>query len=190
MITLKKFVSGIIVGALLFAGASAFAAPSSLIGQRVQGIFSIEQGGKKLADAVIINGSAYAPVRAVADATGSSLIVEGKKIIMNETTTTTTTTTTTSSTEGNIKISDLKVQREKINSEITRLENGIKDLEENVLPGFRESAEILKNNKGAGETAKAALDQYEAILSKHKSDFAALQQQLADINAQIAALEK
>lgn len=44
---MKKFVSGIVVGVFLFAGVSAFAAPSSLIGQKVQGLFSIEQGGKK-----------------------------------------------------------------------------------------------------------------------------------------------
>lgn len=33
---------------------------------------------------MIIKGSAYAPVKAVADAAGASLTVEGKKIIMSE----------------------------------------------------------------------------------------------------------
>ncbi|KUP22424.1 hypothetical protein [Paenibacillus sp. DMB5] len=81
---MKKFVSGIIVGVLLFAGVTAFANSSSLIGQKVQGLFSIEKGGSKIADAVIINGSAYAPVRAVAEAVGTNLAVEGKKIIMSD----------------------------------------------------------------------------------------------------------
>lgn len=52
------------------------------------------------------------------------------------------------------------------------------------------SAEILKNNKGADETAKAVLEQYEAILLKHKSDLTVLQQQLSDVDMRIAELEK
>lgn len=81
---MKKFVSGIIVGAFLFAGVSAFADSSSLIGQKVQGLFVVEKGGNKIADAVIINGSAYAPVRAVSQAAGVGLTVEGKTIKMSE----------------------------------------------------------------------------------------------------------
>lgn len=81
---MKKFFSGVIVGACLFMGASAFADGGSLIGQKVQGLFSVEKSGEKVADAVVINGSAYAPVRAVSDATGTDLKVDGKKIIIQE----------------------------------------------------------------------------------------------------------
>ncbi|MFD1908232.1 hypothetical protein ACFSQ7_35905 [Paenibacillus rhizoplanae] len=42
----------------------------------------MEQDGKKIADAVIINGSAYVPVRAMSEATGTGLAVEGKRITM------------------------------------------------------------------------------------------------------------
>lgn len=82
--TLKKFISGIIVGGFLFAGASVFADSVSLIGQKVQGLYSVEKDGAKVADAVVINGTAYAPVRAVSDATGTGLTVEGKRIIIQE----------------------------------------------------------------------------------------------------------
>lgn len=69
----------------MFGGVSVFADSASLIGQKVQGLFSIEkQSGGKIADAVIINGTAYAPVRAVSEATGVQLAVEGKKIIMED----------------------------------------------------------------------------------------------------------
>ncbi|KGE20062.1 hypothetical protein [Paenibacillus wynnii] len=81
---MKKFISGVIVGLFLFAGASVFADSSSLIGQKVQGLFSVEKSGTKIADAVIINGSAYAPVRAVAQAAGVELTVEGKTIKMSQ----------------------------------------------------------------------------------------------------------
>lgn len=76
---MKKFVSGLVVGVLLFVGATVFADSTSLIGQKIQGIYTIEKNGKKVADAVIINGSAYAPVRSVAEASGTTLKVEGKK---------------------------------------------------------------------------------------------------------------
>lgn len=78
---MKKFVTGLIVGVLLFTSVSVFAAPTSLIGQKVQGLFSIEKNGTKIADAVIINGSTYAPVRALAEVTGTNLNVEGKKLL-------------------------------------------------------------------------------------------------------------
>lgn len=79
---MKKFLSGMIAGLFLFAGATVFADSSSLIGQKVQGLFVIEKSGVKVSDAVVINGTAYAPVRAVSEATGVTLQVEGKKIIM------------------------------------------------------------------------------------------------------------
>ncbi|OMF89486.1 hypothetical protein [Paenibacillus sp. FSL R7-0337] len=58
VLTLNKFISGFITGALLFGGVSAFAASSGLIGQKVQGLFTIEKAGVKVADAVVIKGSA------------------------------------------------------------------------------------------------------------------------------------
>ncbi|WP_339314636.1 DUF4352 domain-containing protein [Paenibacillus sp. FSL R10-2734] len=78
---MKKFISGFVAGALLFGGASAFAA-SGLLGQKVQGVFTVEKDGAKIAEAAIINGSAYAPLRAVADATGTEIGIQGKKIII------------------------------------------------------------------------------------------------------------
>lgn len=80
---MKKFITGIVVGALLFGAVPAFAnSVKSLIGTKVTGIYTVEQDGKKLTDGVVINGSAYVPVRAIAEATGTGLTVEGKTIIL------------------------------------------------------------------------------------------------------------
>ncbi|MBY9082389.1 hypothetical protein KIH86_13830 [Paenibacillus sp. HN-1] len=180
---MKKFVSVIVVGLLLLVAVPVMAATNSLIGQKVQGVFSIEKGGKKVADAVIINGVAYAPVRSVADATGAKLTVEGKKIVMSDGT-----AATASSTP--VTLEKLKSDRQEITNQISTLTAGIKDLEENVLPGFRENAEINKNNKGVAETTQAALDLYENMLSQKKAELADLQKQLDSIDAQIAELQK
>ena len=85
---MKKKVIGAIAGALLLTSVTVFADSASLVGKKVQGLFTVEQNGKKVADAVIIDGVAYAPVRAVSEAAGVELKVEGKKIIMSESETT------------------------------------------------------------------------------------------------------
>lgn len=79
---MKKKIVGIVAAALLLGGSIGFAANTSLIGAKVAGLYSIEQNGKKIADAVIINGSAYVPVRTMSEATGTGLTIEGKTIIL------------------------------------------------------------------------------------------------------------
>ncbi|WP_054955000.1 hypothetical protein [Paenibacillus dakarensis] len=81
---MKKFVSGMIVGLLMFAGVSVFADSSSLVGRTVSGIFSVVMNGEQLSEAVIIDGKAYAPVRSIAEATGTDIKVKGKRIIIQD----------------------------------------------------------------------------------------------------------
>lgn len=79
---MKKIMAAALVSLSLLVGASAYAASSNLVGQKVQGLFAVKKDGIKIADAVIINGVAYAPVRAVSEAVGINLSVSGKEIIM------------------------------------------------------------------------------------------------------------
>lgn len=81
---MKKFIFGFVVGALLFGSVSAFAA-SGIIGEKVQGLLNVEKKGNKIADAVVVNGIAYAPVRALSESLGADLKVEGKKIVLDTT---------------------------------------------------------------------------------------------------------
>lgn len=80
---MKKFIVGVFVGAILFGGSSVLASSvKSIMDAKVTGLYIVEQGGKKIADGGVINGSAYVPIRAIADATGTSFTIEGKKIIL------------------------------------------------------------------------------------------------------------
>lgn len=82
---MKKIITGFLLGAMIFGSVPAFAASiKNLIGAKVTGIYTVEQNGKRIADGVIINGSAYVPVRSMAVATGTELTVEGKTIILGE----------------------------------------------------------------------------------------------------------
>lgn len=79
---MRKKIVGIVAAALLLGGSIGFAASSSLIGAKVSGMYTIKQDGKKIADAIVVNNSAYVPVRTMSEATGAGLTVEGKTIIL------------------------------------------------------------------------------------------------------------
>jgi hypothetical protein len=169
---LKKFVSGVIVGVLLFAGASVFADSASLIGKKVQGLYTIEKSGKKVADAIIIDGSAYAPVRAVAEATGAGLSVEGKKIIMSD-----------NDVPQSVQISALQNKIATLEYNVNSAKdiiNGYESMINMVLksPGYDAEKDAEKLN---GLEAKIAEQQQ--IIDKSNVEIAALQ-------AQVTALEK
>ncbi|WP_342439348.1 hypothetical protein NSS79_10755 [Paenibacillus sp. FSL L8-0436] len=182
---MKKFVSGLIVGVLLFAGASAFADSSSLIGQKVQGLFSIERNGTKVADAVVINGSTYAPVRAIAEATGSKLTVEGKKIIMAERSDAAPAVGETTQVEPVA----LEAEREKLKAEIEKKTKGIEEFQKSQIDFW--DVLIAENpNSTTIPQWKAAKEKYSVMLEQLKTELATLQTKLTEIDAKLAASSK
>lgn len=82
---MKKWVyllSGIIIGVVVTASSGAAVAQvKSLIGQKVTGEYTVNVNGKTLDDkGVVVNGRTNAPVRAISDAFGAQLTIEGKTI--------------------------------------------------------------------------------------------------------------
>lgn len=75
-------VSGILIGAVVATSGSAAAAQiKSLIGQKVSAELTVVVNGKELPNkAPVINGVTNAPVRAISDALGADLQLEGKVI--------------------------------------------------------------------------------------------------------------
>lgn len=186
---MKKFVSGVIVGLLLFSGASVFADSVNLVGQKVQGLFSVEKGGKKIADAVIINGSTYAPVKALADATGAKLDVKGKTITVQENESGGTASTGTSI-ASSTKLENFKNKRALVSYEISKREAGIKGTEEDTIPFHEKLAEELANNGTLGQQHRDAVISYKKVVEKMKAELVTLKQQLTDLDSQIAELQK
>ncbi|MEK3836436.1 hypothetical protein [Paenibacillus sp. FSL R7-0128] len=176
---MKKFISGVVVGVLLFAGGSVFANSVSLIGQKVQGIFSIESNGAKVADAIVVNGSAYAPVRAVADATGAKLTVEGKKIKMEA----------AADTSLNVA-AQLINERADVVRKITALENEAKTLTERDIPTSERLAKELANNGNLGKEHAQNVESYRARLAEIGTQVTGLQTQLTAIDAKITKLSE
>ncbi|EFM10176.1 hypothetical protein PaecuDRAFT_3135 [Paenibacillus curdlanolyticus YK9] len=168
---MKKFISGVIVGAVLFAGGSVFADSVGLVGKKVSGTYTIERDGKKVADAAIIDGSAYAPVRAVAQAAGTSLKVEGKKIIMG-----------TETTSVEVEISRINLEISNVQKAIENKQGGIKLYETDIIP---RAEQMAKNTVGTDQEA-----QYAEWLAKRQTELANLKQELADLEAELADLNK
>lgn len=174
-LTLKKFISGVIVGLFLFAGASAFADSASLMGQKVQGLFSVEKDGVKVADAVVINGSTYAPIRAVSEATGTDLSVEGKKIIIS--TKEVAKVNTTSSVKEKQKQSNIERLNkvvEKMNAEIAQYEGFL--AAENLKLANESSAEAKQNIKDSINMLEINIQRSQETLKSAQAQLAELQQ--------------
>jgi hypothetical protein len=169
----KKFVSGFVVGALLCLSTSVFADSVNLIGQRVQGVFAVEQGGEHIANAVVVGGSAYAPVRALAEATGTDIKVEGKRIIMSESST---------------SLADLQAERDSVVAEIAKRQKNIADLQTNIIPMFDAQAAELSTNGKLADNARKTADAYRTVVAEQIAEIADLQARLSEIDAEIAAL--
>ncbi|MBQ4899369.1 hypothetical protein KB559_11025 [Paenibacillus sp. Marseille-P2973] len=108
-IVYSSFFSVLII-CLLAAGVSA--ATNSLIGKKVQAVVSVKVDGKQVKDAVVIDGTTYAPVRSFSEASGYSVKVSKGEVLL--------TTTET------INRSEEEVVRElKIKNQLNILENNI-----------------------------------------------------------------
>jgi hypothetical protein len=181
---MKKKVIGIAAVALLLGGSLGFAASSSpLVGAKVTGLFTVQKvDGTKIADAVVINGSTYVPIRAIGEATGTQITVEGKRVILQsksgaapvaikETTQVTPT--------------DLQTKKVSLEAEIEKKNAHIADLEKNVIPPLVAMAKELANNGTLGQDAQKSADDYKALLEQRKKELTFLQARLAEIKAQL-----
>ncbi|MEK3699636.1 hypothetical protein NYE33_21905 [Paenibacillus sp. FSL R10-2199] len=151
---MKKKIFVIMTSALMLGGSIGFAAASSpLIGAKVQGLFTVQKAnGTKIGDAIIINGSAYAPVRAVAEAVGTNLTVEGKKIIMSDNQ-----TIASDSTISNGTSTDKSDSREFIEYKIRAAESEIESAQ-GAIKGLEDSKEKVKMYPADYPTEQQQLD--------------------------------
>lgn len=182
---MKKFVSGVIVGIMLFAGASAFADSVGIIGKKVTGTYTIKnEAGERIADAAIIEGSAYAPVRALSAATGTELVVEGKEIIMS-----TVSGNTSKGLKFEAEMQVLETQKMMIEKRLLEARGGVNLYDTDIIPRAEEYA---RNSVGTKEESQHAnwLSARKAEREKYAQEIVDLEKQLTELNAQIAELQK
>lgn len=81
---MKKFIMGLIVGLALSLAVTAYAEDiKSLVGKQVDGQAAVVLDGEELSvQAVIIEGTSYAPIRAVGEAVGKEVDWKEGKVVM------------------------------------------------------------------------------------------------------------
>lgn len=72
---MKKVIYSAIASLLVLGSltASVYAGTNSLIGKKVQSVISVTVNGKQVKDAIVIDGTTYAPVRSFSEAAGYSI---------------------------------------------------------------------------------------------------------------------
>lgn len=180
---MKKFIAGVAVGALIFGAVPVFAdSIKSLVGTKVTGVYTVEQDGKKIADGAVLNGSAYVPVRAIANATGTSLTVEGKKITLGS---------KTIQDDSNSKVNQmvtLESKKKDILEGIKGAEGGVQRYETDILPRAQKNHEDTIGTDTEGYY-KGWLDDRTAEYNEYKDKLAQLQAELKEVEAQIETLK-
>lgn len=82
---MKKLLYSAIAGLAILASltVSVYAAPNSLIGKKVQSVISVSVNGKVVKDAIVIDGTTYAPVRSFSEAAGYTVTFERGGVNLN-----------------------------------------------------------------------------------------------------------
>lgn len=186
---MKKFISGIIVGVLIFAGATVFAdTAKNLFGKKVEGTFEVVFNGEKINDAAVIEGSTYLPVRSISEAAGINIAVEGKTISL------------TTQTEGSV-VDDLEVDkankaRSMITSKISIQLNTIETHNRNIIieeseglpPLVKRLAELKAADDGS-DVAKQGITIVEGKIADSNAYIADLKAKIATAEAEIEQLK-
>jgi hypothetical protein len=127
-VIMKRYLIGFIVGAIVASSTTAFADDiKSLIGKQVEGEVPVIVDGKEIAkSAVIIDGSSYAPVRAIGEALGRNVGFKDSKVIVEKTEVKVIPTETV---ERSLRFYDLQTKQKELTNQIVELYTIIKPYE-------------------------------------------------------------
>lgn len=170
---MKKIVVGVIIGFVLAFAASAYADEiESLIGKKIEGEFPVTINGQRLdKKAIVIDGTSYLPVRAIADAVYQNVYFDADLGI-------------TLTSKGELSLPEVQPGTEPAASkddQISDVRTQIKEIEGRIVAIENSKKRLIEAAKLAGTG-----DPDFTISDAKISD---LQAQKADLEAQLAALE-
>lgn len=70
---MKKFVSGLLVGALLMFSSQAFGEGISYLGKKIDGQVTVQVNGQAIGEAIVVQGKSFAPVRDIVNSFGGTV---------------------------------------------------------------------------------------------------------------------
>lgn len=161
-IDMKKYIVGFLVGAIFTLSTSVFADDiKSIIGQSVQGTAVVSLDDKEIGSAVIINGTSYAPVRTISEASGLS-VDYSKGVVKMKTK------------AKQYSVDDIQKEIDKYTALIASTEEGITRANASIEAGNLSEDELnyLTENKTKREKL---VESYKAKISELQSQLAELQ---------------
>ncbi|MBE7901058.1 2,' 3'-cyclic nucleotide 2'-phosphodiesterase [Paenibacillus polymyxa] len=191
--------SGVLIGAVVATAGSSFADQvKSLVGEKVAGEYAVKVNGNSLVEnAIVVDGKAHVPLRAVTDSLGVNLKVDGKTIQIES--------SNTSSKQTNVEVENTEVKASsgkyqgwpasKLEDRKVELEKFINDTEKDKknlqqsLEKYSKFREEYAGNKKAMDTLDSKTKGTEEVLQEAETNIAKYKTELEEINKAIAALK-
>ncbi|AET60269.1 hypothetical protein HPL003_17625 [Paenibacillus terrae HPL-003] len=174
--------SGVLIGAVVATAGSSFADQvKTLVGAKVDGEYAVEVNGNSLVEnAIVVDGKAHVPLRAVSDSLGAGLKVDGKTIQITTNSSASSdanvTPVATSAGNSNNRYEQKLVDRKKeLEQTITTTQKGIEDQLAN-LQTAQKSREKVSDERFLSigdqkiQAYKDQITQLEGIIEKSKKE--------------------
>ncbi|APQ59813.1 hypothetical protein PPOLYM_02560 [Paenibacillus polymyxa] len=187
--------SGVLIGAVVATASSSFADQvKSLVGEKVAGEYAVKVNGNSLVEnAIVVDGKAHVPLRAVTDSLGANLKVDGKTIQIESSN-----TSSSKQTNTEVKTSSGKYQgwpSSKLEERKSELEKFVNDTEkdkENLqksLEKYNKLREEYSGNKKMMDNLDSETKGTEEVLQEAETNIAKYKTELEEINKAIASLK-
>lgn len=189
---MRKFVIGLICGAVLMFSGQALAGTISNIGKKIQGEYAIVVDGKKLeTKAIAVNGTTYTPNRSLADAVGYDVAFTDQTVVYTSEEVAPTPITpieTPESTESPAPIESPAASQETggVNMEMDILISKLNGVNGDI-EGIKKHIYSLENSDPETEEGKAATKARIAELKAKLADWETLKVELEAKKAELAA---
>lgn len=171
---MRKFIMGVIVGALLFSGAQVFADQISRVGKKVGSEAELYLDGKRMSDVIIVDKQSYAPIRELAEGLGRSVMYNpsetGKKAVISL----------------SVSEDQSKERIKSITERISIIENEIESIEQNGDELKQKFEDLVKKDPNLGDQVSQTLSDDQAQRSKR---IAELDEELKGLKIELEALE-
>lgn len=176
---MRKYIIGALAGAALMFGIQA-GASDLLTGSKVAGTKDVTFNGKTIGHAAIINNSSYLPVRALADAAALKIDLSGGTINLSSEQQLSDPAASTGSAPGQVQPS---LTADQIKARIDEIDKQL-DYAESTVSSVQTMIDALISQGRSDDVA-----QWQKTLDENKDAIPKLQQQKADLEAQLEALQ-
>lgn len=180
---MKKFVMGLIIGAVLMVSSQAFGAGISFVGKKVDGQTPVTINGENIGDAIVIQGKSFVPVREITQGFGGTVEqATGKGIALKMSDISAITPTVGDSSNNSELLQQIEQQKKlikSINAEISGLEG--------QLPAMKEKSDADDTTVGIERTK---YEIFKNTLQQRKDKLLSEESKLSDLESQLTELQK